>query len=407
MIMKKVMQNLIIMLLVIAAGVFIPARICHAASAEVTIGADASEVTVGDRFFVYIYLDSADEFGNFEANLTYDPDILEYKNGAKVITGSDGFLKISDMNVLSGDTSRKYTLEFNALKAGYCDLAFSGRAIVYDLDQNEMSVSKTGLTIHVKAPVTASTNAKLKSMNINPSQLTPSFDPEVTEYSATVSYDTDNLVITALPEDSKATVSISGNDLLKEGENKVIVSVLAESGNIIEYIISVTRESAPLENPAGTVTTIPSETGNSFELVETGGVKYAVYSGRYTILEPDSSVEIPEGYKQGSLILSGITVMAFLPENNEESEFILLYAMNDRQETGFYQYDRVEKTMQRYVPGSLIINQSGADSTENDISSAGKVSPAKSVAVIILLVAASALMTTLTIRLILKLKGRK
>lgn len=404
--MKKLTKYLTIWLVLLLTGVILPARTCFAASAEVTIGADSAEITVGDQFFVYIYIDSAEEFGNFEANITYDTDILEYQEGASVISGGDGFLKISDMDVLNGDTARKYTLKFNALKAGYCDIAFSGRAIVYDLNQNEMSVSRSGMTIHVKAPVTASTNANLKSLNINPSTLTPTFDPGITEYSAIVSYDTDTLIVTAIPEDTKATVSIKGNELLKEGENKVIVSVLAESGNIIEYNINVTKEAAPPETTPGAITAIPSETEDAFALLEQDGMIYAVYNGKYTILEPDSSVVIPEGYKKGSLILSGISVTAFLPIDNEESEFILLYAMNGQQETGFYQYDRIEKTMQRYIPDSLVINTSGdGPEDESILEREYRGNMTKAVVVIALLAALSAIMTIITIRLLLKSKG--
>jgi hypothetical protein len=407
-IMRSRKQYFTIFFLLFLVGAFIPAQRCQAASAEVTISADATQVTVGDKFFVYIYINSSAEFGNFETNVIYDQDILEYQSGASVITGGDGFLKVSDMNVLNGDTSRKYTLEFTALKVGYCDIDFSGRVIVYDPEQNEMSVSSTGLTINVKAPETASTNAKLKSLTISPSTLTPTFDPEVTDYTTTVSSDTDTLFISAIPQDIKSTVSMKGNDLLKEGENKVIVSVLAESGNIIEYTINVTKEAAAGQDSTGEAVVTPAVTQNSFELTMVDGVIYAVYSGRYTILEPDSSVEIPEGYKAGSLVLSGITVPAFIPIDNEESEFILLYAMNEQKEAGFYQYDRVEKTLQRYVPDSMIINQSGsADGNDSDKTKEYKTNLTKAAVAIAILAAFSALMGIIITRLLLKSKGQK
>lgn len=402
---RKQFLTIFLILLVVAA--YIPAQRCQAASAEVTIDADATQVTVGDKFFVYIYINSTAEFGNFETNVTYDQDILEYQSGAPVITGGDGYLKISDMNVLNGDTFRKYTLEFTALKVGYCDIAFSGRVIVYDPDQNEMSVSNSGLTINVKATATASDNAALKTLTISPTTLTPAFDPNVTEYSTTVSSDTDTLVVSAIPEDLKSTVSIKGNDLLKEGENKVIVSVLAESGNVIEYTINVTKEAAQEQMPTGEAAVTPAITQNSFTLTSENGVVYAVYNGRYTILEPDSSVAIPEGYKEGTLILSGIRVTAFIPVNNEESEFILLYTMNEQQEAGFYQYDRVEKTLQRYVPGSMIINQSGSTAGDGSDKAEHNADLTKAAIAIAILAVFSAFMGIVITRLLLKSRGQK
>ena len=45
-------------------------------------------------------------FGDIEANLTYDEEILEYKGSVSFITGSSGFLKIADIN-LSEDTDNR------------------------------------------------------------------------------------------------------------------------------------------------------------------------------------------------------------------------------------------------------------------------------------------------------------
>ncbi len=406
--MKRVKQYIGIFVLLLIAGSFTVSKTCQAASAEVTMKTDATQVSVGDKFYVSIYINSSTEFGNFEANVTYDEEILEYRDGPQVITGDSGYLRISDMGVLNGDTTRKYTLEFEALKVGLCEIEFSGRAIVYDFENdNEMSVSSTDLTINVKAPIAASDNASLKTLKIDPSELTPEFNPELFEYSVSVSNDTTQMVITAMPEDTKSSVSITGNDLLKEGENKVIVSVLAESGNIIEYTINVTREATLAVDITQEPVKTPEEIQSSFELIEEGGVIYAIYNGKYTILEPDSSIIIPDGYKTGSLNLLGVSVTAFIPVNNEESEFILLYARNDRGEAGLYHYDRIEKTLQRYLPDSMIINEGVADSEdENALTKEYNTNLTKAVIVIALLAVLCILMTAALIRLLLKSKDR-
>jgi len=401
--MNKQIKKLGIFLILFMIAGLIPAKPCLAASAEVSISADATQITEGDSFFVYINLESTTAFGDFEANLTYNDEVLEYQGGASVVSGGSGYLKISDMGVLDGDTSRKYTLEFKALQVGYCKIAFSDRAVVYDFESgNEMSVSSTELTINVSAPQTASTNAELKSLNVSPTGLTPVFDPAVLEYSISVGYDTQQLFITAIPQDSKSSVSISGNDLLKEGENKVVVSVLAESGNVIEYIINVTREAKDTDPATDDIADEPLSP-NTFTLVETDGVKYVVYSGSYTILEADATVEIPEGYKEGTLIISGVSITAYLPVDHEESEFILVYAMNEFQEAGFYQYDRVEKTMQRYVPDSMIIHQSGLSSEEKDeLTQSYQENMTIAIVIITILAGLSVIMSFVVIRQIVK-----
>lgn len=406
--MTQKMKYITVLLTLITACIFMPAKPSMAASAEVTISADKEEVTVGDTVYVYISINSDTSFGDFEANLTYDDEILQYNGGASVIKGNSGFLKISDTNVSEGDTSRKYSLEFEALQVGICEIAFSGRAIVYDFDSDqEMSVSSNVLTLNIKAPETASTNARLKSLKTSPVNITPDFDPGIYEYSVEVSHDTEELVIIALPEDSKAKVSISGNESLKEGENKVVISVLAESGDVIEYNINVTREAAPEEAPSGDEVS-PDETQDSFKIIEEEGIKYLVFSGKYKLKEPDSSVSIPEGYKESSLTISDITITAYLPSDNEASDFILIYAENEYGNSGFYRYDRIEKTLQRYVPDYKSLKNSGDGSLADVLgSSKDKEHLTTAVVVIALLSAFCAILIFVTVRMFFKLKGYK
>ena len=408
--MKKIIKVSGLMLFLFIIGGFASTQQCQAASATVNIEADSAEMTVGDNIFVYIKIDSSTLFGNFEANLTYDEDILEYSGGAAVITGGSGFLKISDMGVLEGEDTRKYTLKFKALKAGMCTFAFSGRAIVYDATtESEMSVSSNELTLNVKAPVSASTNANLKSLKISPSELTPSFDTKIFEYSANVSYDTEQLIITALSEDSKATVSIAGDDTLVEGENKVVVSVLAESGNVIEYTINVMKETSPEQNTTDEPSISPGAIQSSFEIVKIDGEQYAIFNGKYKLMEPNSDIAIPEGYQKGSVTLAGESVTAYLPINNGESEFLLLYMKNELGDSGFYRFDRVEKTLQRYVSDDILINGGGAKGSTDDNNMEKKYNSnlSKAAIVIALLTAFSGVLIFITIRLVLRLKGYK
>ncbi len=406
---KRRMMVLGLILIFIFAGSFLFPKYSQAASADVVISADNVDITVGDNIFVYVKVNSGTYFGDFEANLTYDDSILDYAGGPSVVKGSSGFLKISDMNVLDGDKSRKYTLKFQALKVGVCDIQFSGAVMVYDSNTGyEMSVSSNKLTLNVKAPATASTDANLKDLKTSPVDITPAFSPDVHEYKANVSYDTKQLIITAIPEDSKATVSISGDDSLIEGDNKVIISVLAESGDVIEYTINVFRDSKPEDGTTGSEEISPVPTQSTFEVITLNGEKYAIYSGRYQILVPDSSVAIPQGYKPATLILSDTEINAYVPENNEASDFLLIYAKNEFGETGFYQYDRIERTLQRYNSEAAISTPTDSNSSqEADAIKESNERLKKAIIVIVILGIASGLLIFTTIGLLLKLRRDK
>ncbi len=406
---NKFFRYIIMALFLIFLGNMITVRPTYAASAEVNLTSDVNEVTVGDKIFVYININSSTQFGNFEANLTYDDDLLEYKKGSSVITGDSGFLRISDMSVTQGDKSRKYTLEFKALEAGVCEISFSGRAIVYDIEnEKEMSVSSNILNLSIKAPEKASENANLKSLKISPSQLTPEFSANTYEYSVKVGNETDQLIISALPEDEKATVSVSGNDFLKEGENKIVITVLAESGDVIKYNINVFREVSEepndLEEQEDTLETVQK----TFDIVTTDEGQYLVYSGKYQLIQPQSDVSIPKGYQESSLTIEGTSIPVYVPIENETSEFILVYVENEYGEKGFYQFDRIEKTLQRYnLDNVLSTDDQNEDLDQGALTEEYNSNLSKAAIVIALLSAFCILMIIVIIRLLLKQKSSR
>ena len=347
----RISRNIGLFLILFIVGLFINTKPCLAASTEIKINTDKNEVTVGDEIIVYFNLSSDSQIGDFEAYLNYDDEILEYKEGPSFISGGIGLLKITDSNVMEGSDTRKYAIKFQTLRSGSAEISFQDPVMVFDFDTGmEMSVSHNVLNIEVKSAKTASDNAFLKSLKISPAQLEPEFQKETYQYSTSVSYETEKLIISAIPEDEKARVSISGNDFLKEGENKISITVLAESGVNIEYTIDVIREAKKEEHTETDEKPI-EEIKSFFEVVKEGNNIYAIYSGKYELLVPGDHVSIPKGYIKTKAILSDISVTVFSRENDLDNDFLLIYARNEQGEEGFYQYDRKEKTLQRYEAG--------------------------------------------------------
>ena len=67
----------------------------------------------------------------------------------------------------------------------------------------------------------------------------------------------------------------------------------------------------------------------------------------YEVIPADDETEIPAGYEETRLTLYGTEVTAYVPTDGEE-DFFLLYCRTEEGISGFYQYDRQEKTLQRY-----------------------------------------------------------
>lgn len=88
---------------------------------------------------------------------------------------------------------------------------------------------------------TKSSNAHLSKLQINQEGLTPNFNKNKTSYAVTVGENVNDLKITAVAEDSKSKVAISGNTGLKNGDNKIYITVTAQDGTKKVYTITVTK----------------------------------------------------------------------------------------------------------------------------------------------------------------------
>ena len=86
-----------------------------------------------------------------------------------------------------------------------------------------------------------SSNKNLSSLSIEDVEITPEFNKETTQYTATVDGDVTELKIDAKAEDSKAKVTVEGNENLQEGDNVIKVKVTAEDNTTRTYFITVKK----------------------------------------------------------------------------------------------------------------------------------------------------------------------
>jgi hypothetical protein len=376
----KIVSFIVLIIMIIL--IITPYKISQAQSAQITFSTDSTDIMKGDNILVSIQITSDAVLGDFEAYITYNADILEFKNGATFISGGEGLLKLSDINVVNADSSRKYVMKFNAKEIGNCDIVIKDKANVYDYESGEkMSVSSNRLSIEVEATKEASTNTNLKSLKISPDTLSPGFDPKITEYSAKVPNNVEQLIVSSIPEDDTSTIALEGNENLTVGSNNITITVTAESGDQKIYKIKVIREEAAdveenssesadnnqdlseteYNNNETNITTI-----NKIVLLKDGNDLYLQNGFRYRIVEPKVDTVIPQGYIKTTLKINEDTIAAYTPEHNLESDFLLIYASNEFGSEGFYQYDRVENTLQRYTK-SQIENSSNKYVRSNEV----------------------------------------
>lgn len=339
-----------------------PSRIVKADSANVYFETVYENATVGDEISVYLCVETEDTLGDFEGFISYNSDILEYKSGSSSISGGDGTLKVYDYGTSSNYT-RKYMMIFKVIDIGYAQFDMIGDPVAYEYESGEsMSVSSMAYGISTVAAASASSNTSLESMKISPGTLTPSFDPNVYIYNTIVDANATNLIISALPQDFSAKVTVSGNQKLAIGNNEVVVTVTAEAGNVQKYIINVVKEEQTENNKEEDETKQPDLAWRFMAVNESGKI---MLSGQYfyTVTMDKAEITIPEGFEETEFILDGINIPAY--EKKGQSDYLLLVLKNEADETGLYRYDRLEKTIQRYLDEDIII--AGPSSEEDEI----------------------------------------
>ena len=399
----KYFIGLLGMTVTLAAGIWgmDGGRTVKAASATITLSTAEPEIEKGEKASVVITVESGAIVGDFEAFLSYDPDILEFDTGGSLVSGGDGVLIISDMESPEQNEVKKYSISFKALKVGVSEIAISDRASVYDTEGAEMSVSSNRISIAVKASDTLSKNTGLKSLDISPGTLSPAFSGEVHEYSTEVEKETQKLFVSAVPDDQDASVSVEGNKDLKDGENAVVVKVTAPSGDTARYKITVKKPGTDQDETEPSEA--PDSADNGLTVREEDGSTYIWNSFRYKLAEAPAD-RIPAGYVSTTLSLAGESVAAYIPESGTDTDYFLLYAVNDRGEEGFYRYDRGEETMQRYEEPKKIGSSNAAQDTAREEYN-GKVSQMS--IIIAVLSAVCVLLLIGIIHLLLRQKGYK
>lgn len=338
-----------ILFLGILSSFFISNR-AMAAGVNIDITTKNESVVKGETITVSITLTSDQLIGDFETFLSYNSDVLEFIEGASFIAGGEGLLRLSDTNVIEGEKIRKYALEFKAKELGSSEVAIYDKPSVYDYDNNtNMSVSSNRLTIEVIAKREASSNADLASLKISPALKDFTFDSEITDYNLVVDNHVEKLVISAIPSDELATLSIDGDINLKEGMNTISLVVKAEAGNKKTYTLQIERLYEEKEEESSEDEGEKEEIGETvkIEVEKIGNDIFIKNSVQYKIIT-EGEINIPKGYMKTTIILDGTTIPAYTKIEDLDNDFLLLYCMNQEGKEEFYQYDRVENTLQRY-----------------------------------------------------------
>lgn len=308
--------------------------------------------------------------------------------------------------------SKSYSMSFTPSNSGKISCYTSKVRLTNMSSGNWVNVSDKQISITVNEPPKAvpkvySSNNYLSGLSVNSLKLDKEFDKEVLEYTVTVPAGVEEITINAQLADSSASISGVGVKKVSEGVNTFEVVVTAENGskrtykliaNVLElepikvmidkeeYTVVRKRKDLPKisEYNVEKVITIGSDSVEGYyndslkyDLVglknSKGEINYYIYNNLEYILYKEYTFngmtlqiidrEVASGYKKTSFLYGGDEIDSYqevtidilkntyaLTDNSiSGNQFYLFYAKNV--ETGkesLYQYDALEKTVQRY-----------------------------------------------------------
>lgn len=344
-----------------------------ASSADIRIYSDAKEYHIGDSISVYIEIEADTLPGDFEGSIVFPDNLLKYTSESSLITAEGGVLHIYDHVTKADRKTRKYAFRFKAIDSGNVTISLIGPKReeggdydddpeLYELEDGyRMSISRNELEFSIVLPKNVSKDANLAILRVSPGTITPDFSPDITEYLTVVSESTEKLSVSAAASDREAKVSISGNENLQYGDNKIEIKVTAVSGDVKKYYIYCKKnlkengnaeENGPENGPEHE--DIPKDNNENspgadkLQAKDTeNGIKL-VLNNEFYIAELDG-FDTPEGYKKTSLKIDGISIPVFVSEKNDPDSFILILLKDKNGDRVLYDYDRKDKTLQKHI----------------------------------------------------------
>ena len=217
----------------------------HAQKAQIYLEIPDS-IKKENEFTVKVVVDSDIELYSIDAYLTYDVNMLEFVPDNEKVSGTSGILEIRD--IYGEKTKRKeYQLTFKALETGKTKLALSDVYLVDYVNLEDIEVSPTTGNIIIEVNSQVTKDASLEDLLVAPGDLTEEFSPDCLEYEVHVGLDVEKIGVSAILADEDSVVELDMPEQLAEGENLVVITVTALSGNVKTYTVKVIRKEWPEE----------------------------------------------------------------------------------------------------------------------------------------------------------------
>ena len=248
--MKKIKKIHILILLFL---MFILKTNISSAEATLVISSDKTKVEAGEEIDVSIELKSV-KVASFTLEIYWDTARLEYISGPQNSNNLSNrilYSWISD-NGENKDNILIDGFNFKAIQDGTANIVATGEFYnsngeLLDINDNNLEIeignfNEQAALLNKTQENVSSDNTNLSVLRLNHEGISPDFNKDIKEYYFIANTSIDNLEVTAIPENSKSTVTVTGNYNLKLGENTIDIKVESEDKTKTSiYKIYVTR----------------------------------------------------------------------------------------------------------------------------------------------------------------------
>lgn len=317
--MKKNFIKILSFIIIMAFAVSMLTLNVSAASATIS---GAGEYEVGKSFSVTVRFSADANLYAVEADVSYNSSVLRLNSvsGADYNVGN-GSVKIVDDGFTATKPSKtsSYTLNFTAIAAGNSNISVS---LLGGGEAESRASASAAVTVVTPKP---SSNANLASIKLSAGSLSPAFNANTTNYSATVKYSVDSITITGSVADGGATYVGGGTFGLNIGDNSRTLIVTAADGTKKSYTINIKRmtEQETLEAEQA------ARDANPLLVI--------INDVDYTIVNNFEGITIPSGFTQGTATRKDTDIAVL---NDEHGQYTLYWLTDAAGENGaFYTRD--------------------------------------------------------------------
>ncbi len=315
----KIMKKISVVLLSLCLCIPCFSMVAYAADGRISF--TDPETAVGEVVEVKCVVRSTSgNMGDVEVVLDYDSEALRFDSGADVSDDGNGTLTCTSTG---GSAELTFTIQFQALSEGETKVSVSS-ATIADANGASLTLDQGNSTVKIaegdpsKITETEGTAADAEDIQV-----------EVNGVSYTL---TDSFADTDIPNGySRTQLDLDGQErqMVTNDSGSVYLGYLKDASGVGDFFLF-------------------SEEDATFKLYEEISISD---TASIIVLSDTSKVSLPTEYQEAKLSLNGKEFPVWKDTVNEG--FFVIYAMNNSGEEGYYRYDSVENTYQRFEPEAV------------------------------------------------------